>query len=103
MTWDHVEARYNSVDTRYRSEYDDCKEAEMIAFSPGMTAHPDVRLGKPVLRGTRVLIDMIVARLAARMAMDKIAEKYGITPTNVYDALQYAARHISEEQVWVTA
>jgi len=75
----------------------------MIELSPGITAHPDVRFGKPVIRGTRVPVDTIVARLAAGMAIDEITEEYGITPTDVYNALQYAARRISEEQVWVTA
>ncbi|MFZ5909283.1 MAG: DUF433 domain-containing protein [Chloroflexota bacterium] len=74
----------------------------MIELSPGITAHPDVRLGKPVIRGTRVPVDTIVARLAAGMAVAEITEEHGITPTDVYNALQYAARRISEEQVWVT-
>ena len=78
------------------------KPGQLIDLSPGITADPDVRFGKPVIRGTRVPVDTIVARVATGMAIEKLADEYGITPADVYNALNYAAKRLAEEQVWVT-
>jgi uncharacterized protein (DUF433 family) len=74
----------------------------MIELASGITVDPSVRFGKPVIRGTRVPVDTVVARVATGMALKKIAEEYGITEKDIYNALQYAALRLSEEQVWVT-
>jgi len=74
----------------------------MLELSPGITVDPDVRFGKPVIRGTRVPVDTIVARVASGMKIKNLADEYGITSTDVYNALNYAAQRLAEEQVWVT-
>ncbi len=54
----------------------------------GITADPSVRLGKPVIKGTRVPADTVVARAASGMMSTKeAAEEYGITEKDVYNAL----------------
>ena len=75
----------------------------MIELAPGITADPSVRFGKPVVRGTRVPADVLVARVATGMEIKSIAEEYGIVEADVYNALNYAARRLAEEQIWVTA
>ncbi len=75
----------------------------MVELSPGITVDPAVRFGKPVIRGTRVPAETIVARVAAGVAIKVVAEEYGITPSDVYNALNYAARRLAEEQIWITA
>ncbi len=74
----------------------------MIELAPGITADLSVRFGKPVVRGTRVPADVLVARVATGMEVKKVAEEYGIVETDVYNALNYAALRLSEEQIWVT-
>ncbi len=75
----------------------------MTEIAPGISADPKVRFGKPVIRGTRVPVDTVVARLAAGMAIKQVAEEYAITETDVYNALHYAAQRLAEEHIWVTA
>jgi len=77
-------------------------EETMIELAPGITADPSVRFGKPVIRGTRVPADVLVARVATGMEIKKVAEEYAVTETDVYNALNYAARRLAEEQIWVT-
>jgi uncharacterized protein (DUF433 family) len=77
-------------------------EVTMIELASGITVDASVRFGKPVIRGTRVPVDTVVARVAAGMAIKKVAEEYGITEKDIYNALQYAALRLAEEQVWLT-
>jgi len=63
----------------------------MVELALGITVDPSVRFGKPVIRGTRVPADTVVARVASGMSIKDVAEEYGITEKEVYNALQYAA------------
>ncbi len=75
----------------------------MVELALGITVDPSVRFGKPVIRGTRVPADTVVARVASGMSIKDVAEEYGITEKDVYNALRYAALRLSEEQVWATS
>jgi uncharacterized protein (DUF433 family) len=75
----------------------------MIELAPGITSDPTIRFGRAVIRGTRVPVDMVVARVASGMSVKEVKVEYDITETDVYNALRYAALRLSEEQVWVTA
>jgi len=74
----------------------------MVELSSGIEADPAIRSGKPVIRGTRVPAETVVARVASGMAIREIAAEYGITEKDVYNALQYAALRLAEEEVWAT-
>jgi len=75
----------------------------MFDLSLGITVDPSVRFGKPVIKGTRVPVDTVVARVASGMSIKEVAEEYGIKEKDVYNALYYAALRLSEEQVWATS
>ena len=74
----------------------------MVELAPGIVADPSVRFGKPVVRGTRVPADVLVARVATGMDVKKVAEEYGIGQADVYNALNYAAIRLAQEQIWIT-
>jgi uncharacterized protein (DUF433 family) len=63
----------------------------MFDLSLGITVDLSVRFGKPVIKGTRVPVDTIVARVASGMNIKEIAEEYGITVKDIYNALHYTA------------
>jgi uncharacterized protein (DUF433 family) len=63
----------------------------MAELTLGITVDPSVRIGKPVIKGTRVPVDTIVARVASGMSIKDVAEEYSITEKGVYNALRYAA------------
>ena len=75
----------------------------MVELAFGITTDPSVRFGKPVIKGTRVPADTIVARVASGMSSKEISEEYGISEKDVYNALHYAAIRLAEEQIWATA
>jgi uncharacterized protein (DUF433 family) len=78
-----------------------CLEPKMIEIAPGITIHPAIRFGRPVIRGTRVPVEIIVGRIAAGISFSEVAEEYEVTVEDISNALRYAAQRLAEEQVWV--
>ena len=71
----------------------------MMEIAPRIAVDENVRFGKPVIKGTRVPVDLVVAKLAAGMTIDQILDEYGLTREDVLAALTYAARAVADEQV----
>jgi uncharacterized protein (DUF433 family) len=58
-----------------------------------------VRFGRPVLRGTRVPVDLVVGKLAGGMSVEAVAAEYGLEREDVLAALAYAAQVLGDERV----
>jgi uncharacterized protein (DUF433 family) len=71
----------------------------MVEIAPRIVVDKQVHFGRPVIRGTRVPIDLVVGKLAGGMTVEDVAREYGIEREDVLAALAYAARSLSEEQV----
>ncbi len=60
--------------------------------------------GKPVIKGTRIMVKNIIGMIAGGYTLDRILEAYPeLTREMVQSALQYAANVIDEEQVIASA
>jgi len=70
---------------------------------PHIEVHPDVRFGKPVLKGTRVPVDLIVGKIAGGMTVEEVMTEYGLTRDQVLATLQYAAKLVAEEELAMAA
>jgi uncharacterized protein (DUF433 family) len=55
--------------------------------------------GKPVIKGTRIPLELIVGALAGGMSIDDVCGEWDITPEDVRAALGYAAEMLAEETV----
>ncbi len=64
---------------------------------------PKVMAGKPVIKGTRITVDMILELLAAGMKPEEIAKDYSISLEDIRAALLYAAKILGREEVIVEA
>ena len=62
---------------------------------------PKVMSGKPVIRGTRITVDLILELLASGMTPEEIAKDYRISVEDVRAALLYAAKILGREEVVV--
>ena len=60
---------------------------------------PEVRHGKPVIKNTRVPVDIILGSLAGGMKIEEVAEEYGIKKEDVLAAIEYAAKIIAREEI----
>ena len=60
--------------------------------------------GKPVIRGTRIMVKNILGMIAGGYTIEKIVEAYPeLTMDNICGVLQYAGDVIDEEQVFAHA
>jgi uncharacterized protein (DUF433 family) len=72
---------------------------EQMEIYPGITAHRGTLGGKPVVKGTRVPVDLVLGQLASGMTMEEVASEYDLTIDAIRAALGYAAERMSEEVV----
>lgn len=63
---------------------------------------PDVMVGKPVVRGTRVTVELILREIAAGRSFAEVVDAYPrLTTDDIAAALAYAADYISRESLVV--
>lgn len=60
---------------------------------------PKVMGGKPVIKGTRSPVQVIVGALAGGDSVAEICEDYGLTEEEVPAGLPYAAEMLSQERL----
>lgn len=67
-----------------------------------ITSNPDVLLGKPVIKGTRLTVALLLRKLSEGASVEAIVQMYPqITKEDVYAALQYASEVIANEEILV--
>ncbi|MHA1676725.1 MAG: DUF433 domain-containing protein [Candidatus Njordarchaeales archaeon] len=65
--------------------------------------NPQKMLGKPVIKGTRIPVYLILELLAARMSFEDIKKEYpGLTDDDIRAALIYAKRFLEGEEILAT-
>lgn len=62
---------------------------------PGITMDPEIRFGKPCIKGTRIDLATILGRLASGDWIDAIDDDYKLTRDQVMAVLAYAA-HVAQ-------
>lgn len=64
-----------------------------------VTLNPKVMVGKPVIRGTRVPVELIVKMLAQGIAEEEILQEYPrLKPEDVKAALAYASVMLNNDE-----
>ncbi|MGH2461664.1 MAG: DUF433 domain-containing protein [Chloroflexota bacterium] len=71
----------------------------VVELAPRVVVDPTVRFGKPVIKGTRVPVEVVIGKLAGGMSMEEVADEYGITEDDVRAALRYAANVLASEEI----
>jgi uncharacterized protein (DUF433 family) len=59
---------------------------------------PKICHGKPVIRGTRVPVSLIIGSLAGAMDFDEVRREYDLTADDIRAALQFAGELVDKEQ-----
>ena len=66
-----------------------------------ITLNPNVMVGKPVIRGTRISVELIVRMLAQGVPEGEILKEYPrLQPEDIRAALTYAAETVAHEEVF---
>lgn len=70
-----------------------------MGWEKRITIDREVLGGKPVIKGTRVPVQVLVGSLAGGRSLEEICREYGATLEDVQAALAYAAEALADERV----
>jgi uncharacterized protein (DUF433 family) len=72
----------------------------MSRWQERITTLPEVCHGKPCIRGTRILVSVVLDNLAEGMSPAEVVQEYPpLTPEDVLAAMAYAAALVREEEL----
>ena len=65
-----------------------------------ISADPEIMLGKPVIRGTRVTVEVILEKLAADVPIEEILVDYPrLIRADVLAAIEYARQAVATDEI----
>ncbi|GAA4413310.1 DUF433 domain-containing protein [Nibrella viscosa] len=75
-----------------------------IRWQDHIAIDPKIMLGKPVVKNTRITVELVVDRLSYGETIEQLLEAYPhLTREDVLACLQYAAHLLSQEIIHETA
>lgn len=73
-----------------------------MRLAPRIIVDKDIRFGRPVVEGTRVPIDLVLGKLAEGMTYEEVMREYAIEKEDILAVLDYASKHLAEEEMRAT-
>ncbi len=70
-----------------------------MEIAPKIVVDDHIHFGKPVIKGTRVPVDLILGKLAGGMTYQEVMKEYEIMHEDILAVLDYAAKTISTEEI----
>ena len=71
-------------------------------FKERITSNPEIMLGKPIIKHTRITVELILKKLAEGMSENEILDAYpSLTKIDILACLSYSAQVITGEEVIV--
>ncbi len=68
-----------------------------------ITVDPQVLVGKPIIRGTRISVEFVVDLLGRGWSNEQILEEYAhLTPEDIQACLAYAGEVLRTERVYLS-
>ena len=71
----------------------------MVEIAPRIVLDQQVRFGRPVIKGTRVPVDLILGKLAGGMSYEELMAEYDLVREDILAALNYASKHLASEEI----
>jgi uncharacterized protein (DUF433 family) len=69
-----------------------------------IVSNPDVMMGKPVIAGTRITVELILEKLAAGETIDQLLEAHPrLTREGIFAGLDFAAQALRADVVYPVA
>jgi uncharacterized protein (DUF433 family) len=71
-----------------------------MSYIDRIAINPDIMLGKPVIKGTRIGVELILQKLAEGATIEDLKSIYpGLDLQDIYAALYYASKLIANEEI----
>jgi uncharacterized protein (DUF433 family) len=62
--------------------------------------NPAIMFGKPVIKGTRITVELVLRKLAGGLTVDEILTDHPhLVPDDVYAAAAFAADYLAQEEI----
>jgi uncharacterized protein (DUF433 family) len=75
------------------------KEGEIMDWKEHITVNPDILVGKPIIKGTRISVELLLDRFADGWSYDEILAAYPhISREQVQAAVAFAAELFKEDR-----
>jgi|SRR5579884_725034 len=74
---------------------------QAIELYPGIISDPNILGGKPIIKGTRIPVSLVLGKLAGGMSIDEVIYEFYLTEEGVRAALGYA-QQLTDEAVYAT-
>jgi uncharacterized protein (DUF433 family) len=74
----------------------------MKEIAPRIIIDPEIQGGKPVIKGTRIPVDLVLGKIAGGMTFEELIKEYDLKKEDIFAVLNYAARVIKEETLIYT-
>jgi uncharacterized protein (DUF433 family) len=71
----------------------------MVEIAPRIILDQHVRSGRPVIKGTRVPVDLVIGKLAGGMSYEEIIAEYDLTREDILAALDFASKQLASEEI----
>jgi len=68
-----------------------------MEIAPRITVDEKIRFGKPVVKGTRVPVDLELGKLAGGMTYEEVMAEYDLTREDILAAVDYGAKGMEKE------
>jgi len=73
----------------------------MESWRERIVINPKILVGKPVIKGTRIAVELVIDLLARGYSKDQIIEQYDhITAEDIQACLAYASESLRSERVY---
>jgi uncharacterized protein (DUF433 family) len=66
-----------------------------------ITIDNEIQHGKPVLKGTRIPVAVIIGSLAGGMTYDEVIQEYAVTQEQILASLTYFSELLNNETVYL--
>ncbi len=72
-----------------------------MTWQDRITIDPNILVGKPVITGTRIAVELVIDLLAQRWSESEILDEYpGICDKDIHACLTYASAALRDEKVY---
>jgi len=71
-----------------------------MTYTERIVSNQKIMIGKPVIKGTRITVELILKKLSEGMSIDEMLQAYPhLTKDDILAALSYSANVISKEEI----
>jgi uncharacterized protein (DUF433 family) len=70
-------------------------DMQVVELYPGIVADPQILGGKPVIKGTRVPVSLVLGKVAGGMSIDEVRDEYYLTDEEIRAAFGYTAQKVA--------